>query len=105
MGTNNTKPKNTTAKRTAKKTAAPKTIVVAPALKPTRAPKSAATRPVARKPAAKAKRATPRASYTLDDVALRAYFIAEKRQAHGLPGEPESDWLEAERQLRTEGPA
>ena len=41
-------------------------------------------------------------SYTLDDVALRAYFIAQDRHAKGIPGSPETDWLEAERQLRVE---
>ena len=40
--------------------------------------------------------------FTAEDIALRAYFIAEKRQQIGQHGTPESDWLEAERQLRTE---
>lgn len=39
-------------------------------------------------------------SVTTEDIALRAYFIAEHRRHRGLPGNPESDWLEAERQLR-----
>lgn len=34
-----------------------------------------------------------------DEIALRAYFLAEKRQQLGLPGDAHSDWLEAERQL------
>lgn len=37
-----------------------------------------------------------------DDIALRAYFLAEKRLLEGLPGDDHEDWLEAERQLRTE---
>jgi hypothetical protein len=37
--------------------------------------------------------------YTQDDIALRAYFISEKRNEQGLPGTQEEDWLEAERQL------
>jgi hypothetical protein len=37
-----------------------------------------------------------------EDISVRAYFIAENRQFLGLPGDPESDWLEAERQLRSE---
>ena len=37
-----------------------------------------------------------------EDVALRAYFIAEKRRQDGLPGDEHQDWLEAERQLRVE---
>jgi hypothetical protein len=30
-----------------------------------------------------------------EDISVRAYFIAENRQFLGLPGDPESDWLEA----------
>ncbi len=40
--------------------------------------------------------------FTRDDIALRAYFIAEKRHAHGLPGNEHLDWVEAERQLLAE---
>jgi hypothetical protein len=50
------------------------------------------------KPAPRVKK--PKApTYTHEDVALRAYFIAEKRRSHGLPGDEHQDWLEAERQL------
>ena len=38
-------------------------------------------------------------AYTHEDVALRAYFIAQRRQAENLPGDPHQDWIEAERQL------
>lgn len=41
-------------------------------------------------------------AYTQNDISLRAYFIAEKRMAAGLPGGPHEDWLEAERQLMAE---
>ena len=44
----------------------------------------------------------PAVSITPADIALRAYFIAEKRQKLGLPGDSTSDWVEAEYQLRTE---
>ncbi len=71
MPTKTTKPKIATAKLT-KKLVAKK--VIAP----------------------KVKKALP---YTLDDVALRAYYIGEKRQQLGQPGSPEADWVEAERQL------
>ena len=37
-----------------------------------------------------------------DDIALRAYFIAEHRNKLGLPGTEHGDWVEAERQLREE---
>ncbi len=41
-------------------------------------------------------------SYTHEDVALRAYFIAEKRRSQGIHGDEHQDWLEAERQLLAE---
>lgn len=58
-------------------------------------------------PAARPKRATNGASpatsaYTREDIALRAYFISEKRYAHELPGDEHQDWIEAERQLLAE---
>lgn len=37
-----------------------------------------------------------------DDIALRAYYIAEHRQSLNLPGDELGDWVEAERQLRKE---
>lgn len=37
-----------------------------------------------------------------DDIALRAYYIGERRRAMGWPGDSTSDWVEAELQLRTE---
>jgi hypothetical protein len=61
----------------------------------------------AKAPALKAKRATKSVApanprYTREDVALRAYFISEKRHALGLPGDEHQDWIEAERQLLAE---
>ena len=38
-------------------------------------------------------------AFTPDDVALRAYFIAEKRRALGLAGDEHQDWIQAEQQL------
>ena len=35
-------------------------------------------------------------------IRLRAYFISERRRRFALPGEAESDWLEAKRQLLSE---
>ena len=60
--------------------------------------------PSAKTPAPRKKTAKPivRAGFSNEDVALRAYYIAEKRQASGLPGDTHSDWVEAERQLRKE---
>ena len=37
-----------------------------------------------------------------EDIALRAYFIAERRQKMGWHGDSTSDWVEAERQIRAE---
>jgi hypothetical protein len=37
-----------------------------------------------------------------DAVRLRAYFISERRRRFALPGDNESDWLEAKRQLLAE---
>ena len=37
-----------------------------------------------------------------DDIALRAYFIGERRQKMGWPGDSATDWADAERQLRAE---
>jgi hypothetical protein len=53
--------------------------------------------------------ASPRADVTPasgepseDAVRLRAYFISERRRRFALPGDTESDWLEAKRQLLAE---
>jgi len=35
-------------------------------------------------------------------IRIRAYFISERRRRFGLPGDAESDWLEARRQLLSE---
>lgn len=75
------------------------------------AEKATVSQPEPAKPkaaAAKIKAALPRArkpKYSQDDVALRAYFIAERRQAAGLPGDSHQDWIEAERQLASEASA
>lgn len=89
----------------AKKTE-PKTKPAAPA-KPATKP-AAKKKPTATKAKPKAAAKTPKPvkpaspAYTSDDVALRAYFIAEKRRAEGLPGDEHGDWIEAERQLSEE---
>jgi hypothetical protein len=40
--------------------------------------------------------------FSHDEIALKAYFIAQHRQQNGIPGDPAQDWVEAERQLREE---
>ena len=61
-------------------------------------------KPKARKtkaaPAKKTAKATP--AISSEDIALRAYFIAERRQKMGWPGDSAGDWVEAERQLKAE---
>jgi hypothetical protein len=37
-----------------------------------------------------------------EQIRLRAYFISERRRRFALPGDTESDWLEAKRQLLSE---
>lgn len=37
-----------------------------------------------------------------DEIAVRAYFISERRREMGWGGDSESDWADAERQLRAE---
>ena len=41
-------------------------------------------------------------SFSTDDISVRAYFIGEHRRSLGHCGDSEGDWLEAERQLRSE---
>lgn len=95
-----------TKKTTTKKTDAPSKR----AAKPTAAVKLAAPgkRAAAKKTAAPRKRATTKArkapAITREDVAMRAYFVSEKRRSAGLPGDEHGDWLEAERQLLAEHP-
>jgi hypothetical protein len=38
-----------------------------------------------------------------DAIRLRAYFISERRRRFALPGDAESDWLEAKQQLSEGG--
>jgi hypothetical protein len=86
----------------------PPVETAAPKMKPRTAAKArsakvpGAKRTTARKTTAKSRSAAVQSSFTSEDVALRAYFIAQCRHAEGAPGTPEGDWLEAERQLRVE---
>jgi hypothetical protein len=48
--------------------------------------------------------ATPLGSDPTDEqIQTRAYFISERRRRFDLPGDANSDWLEAKRQLLSEG--
>ncbi len=42
------------------------------------------------------------ASLCMEEISVRAYFIGEHRRSLGRCGDSEEDWLEAERQLRSE---
>jgi len=106
--------KKTTAKRVVKPAATsngkPREVPATPAPKakrvrkpaPLKAAKSSAPKrsTTATKTSRKSRSASSKPAYSMDDIALRAYFIAQKRQQLGQFGTPESDWLEAERQLR-----
>jgi hypothetical protein len=50
------------------------------------------------------KKSPPKAAPRISDEAIRtrAYFIAEHRERMSLPGDADSDWLEARRQLLAE---
>lgn len=63
--------------------------------------------PETRKVTSLARVATPNetaeiAQPTDEAIRLRAYFISERRRRLALPGDAESDWLEAKRQLLSE---
>jgi len=51
---------------------------------------------------AAAQEAAVEVSLSKEDISVRAYFIGEHRRSLGLCGDSEGDWLEAERQLRSE---
>lgn len=59
-----------------------------------------AVKKVAKKAAKKAanKKASPKASF--EKIAAEAYCIYRDRIAKGLPGNPETDWLAAEKKLK-----
>ena len=93
------------------KTRKTKTTATAPAVSPKRTTKSAAAR--IRKTSAK-KAAVERVQEppaplvvaefnpTDEQISMRAYFISERRRRFDLPGDANSDWLEAKRQLLSE---
>jgi len=100
-----TKSKPEVAAKRATKSAEKPTAVAKPLPKPVPAPAPVELKPP--KPALKAKRVVKKAApirpaFTQEDVALRAYFISEKRRSNGLPGDEHQDWLEAERQIKAE---
>ena len=97
--------KATTAKTTAPVKRAAKPLAALPAAKKTVAARAKPAKAVAAPKRAAKPLPSKAPGFTSDDVALRAYFIAEKRRQIGLPGDEAHDWLEAERQLLSESKA
>jgi hypothetical protein len=67
-----------------------------------KAEKKASVPKAEKKTSKAAKVVAPKIVFTTEEVSLRAYFIAERRQAMGWPGDSASDWAEAEKQLQAE---
>ena len=75
--------------------------------RPATSRKSAPPRRKKSAPAQKDGGAMPRGAGTTarpsdEEIRLRAYFISERRRRFALPGDADSDWLEASRQLLSE---
>ena len=71
----------------------------------TSAKKSAAAgkkKPAAKTKAVKSSKPVPAIEPTDEEIRIRAYFVAERRQRFDLPGDADTDWLEAKRQLLSE---
>jgi hypothetical protein len=87
-------------KRATKAVAIPTVKAITP---PAPKAKLTPTRKAAPKAAAKVAEksmASLRTAVCSEMVALRAYFIGQRRQELGQPGDSTTDWLEAEKQLR-----
>jgi hypothetical protein len=67
-----------------------------PAAKKARSPRKKATTP--KTPASKREKSP----VSDEGIRIRAYFIAEQRERVGIPGDANSDWIEARRQLLAE---
>lgn len=89
---------------TATKAPKPAPVKAEKKVKSKSAPLATSVPKLAPKARAKSTKVTKVTSVTIttEDIALRAYFIAERRNAMGWPGDSDTDWLEAEAQLRAE---
>jgi len=67
-----------------------------PAAKKARSPRKKSTTP--KRPASKREKSP----VSDEAIRIRAYFIAEQRERVGIPGDANSDWIEARRQLLAE---
>jgi hypothetical protein len=97
-------------KRTNKKAETPTKLFTRAAAQPTTKPKSVARHKVVKRATVPKKAAatrTPQNGHATREgllheaIALRAYFIGKNRSDAGYPGDPQDDWLEAERQILT----
>jgi hypothetical protein len=94
------KPAKKTTKKSKAAPAAKKTTARTPVAARTRASAATPARVITRRIGAKSEVVSVVGSVTMEEIALKAYYLAERRRHLGLPGDPESDWLEAERTLR-----
>jgi hypothetical protein len=83
------------APRTAAKKAVPAAFPAAPVA-------STRVAPASKKTASRKKATAQLPPPTVEEISLRAYFIAEKRRAEGRHADPSEDWVEAERQILAE---
>jgi len=58
--------------------------------------------PPAKQKSLKAKHGKMDVQLSNEQVALRAYFIGERRRKLGFPGDETSDWVEAKREISEE---
>lgn len=88
------------AAKPAKKPAAKAADKAAPTVKRKPATPKAPAKPTPAKPAKPARAAEIVISN--EEIALRAYYIAERRRSMSWGGDEHSDWIEAESQLKAE---
>ena len=94
------KPAKKAASKTKKAAVKKKTVSRQPAAARSRASAATPARVMTRRTAGRSEVIGLIGSVTTEDIALKAYYLAERRRHLGLPGDPEADWLEAERLLR-----
>ncbi len=89
------------AKKTTKKKAPAKKAAKKAAKKVAKKAVKKVAKKAVKKVAKKAAKKAPKKSLSFDEIAAEAYYIYRERSAKGLPGNPESDWLAAEKKLRS----
>ncbi len=95
------KPAAAPAKKTAAAVKSALKLVAKPAAARTRVAKATPGRVVTRRSGGKSEViGLIGGTVTVEEIALKAYYIAERRSRLGLPGDSQSDWLQAERELR-----